>query len=204
MAPSGAVRPAHRPSTRPRRRSGRRAGRRSPRTARCRGAPSTTTLRPSLTTRAEVNCAPRAARSRWVATYSATPMLRAGVRPGDRRVRLELGARRRPVVACRARATGARPRSSVPREQHDLAELAALGEAVVGLDRVARAGTSRRPARAARRRRTAAARGARSARAVSAFSSSGRARSVEARERGALAHQVAEVELAPSRRRRCR
>ena len=77
-------------------------------------------------------------------------------------------------------ATGRRWGWGALRQQHELAELAAGGEALVCLRQPRRAGTSRRRARAALRMRRAAARGARARAPSAAFSSSGRARSVEA------------------------
>ena len=78
----------------------------------------------------------------------------------------------------RSRPTERRP-AGCQAVQHDLAELAAGGEALVGRGGLAPAGRSRRPARAARRASNSGSTSCSRRRAASAFSSSGRARSVE-------------------------
>ena len=119
---------------------------------------------------------------------------------GARRSRGRSARRRAASGRSRARAAGLRGLPVVRRSarqrrstaftrrivQHDLAELAAGGEALVGGGRRRRGGMSRRSGTRRAALEAAAGRGARRARAAAAFSSSGRARRVEARIRPRL------------------
>ena len=128
--------------------------------------------------------------SRRAAPRGSPRCSRRARRPGRRR---HSPSRNRAIVATVAQAT----RTILP-------NLPPAAKALVGGLRLARAGTSAATGTRAGRRR-AAARTSRSSRATTcAFSSSERARSVDAVHRAALAHQQARSSTSPARPRRCR